>query len=342
MSLIAALAMLPIADPYWVCVSNERSGDVTVIDGATKQVVAAIPVGKRPRGLHASADGKRLYVAVSGSPISGPPKLDAKGNPVFEPEDEKDADRSADGIAIVDLDQKKFLGKINAGSDPEEFAVSRDGKRLYVANEDVGTMSVVNVETGDVDTIVRVQKEPEGVSITPDGKFVWITCETNGEVVVVSTETHKPVGEIAVGGRPRTVAFSADGSRAYIPSETAGTITTVDAKAHKIIATTKLPDRSRPMGTALSPDGSKLFVSTGRAGKVCVLDTASMKLLANIEVGQRPWGVGLSPDGSTLFVANGPSNDVSVVDASSMKQIVSLKAGRSPWGLCIVSRRTQK
>ena len=67
---------------YWVCVSNERSGNVTVIDAATDKVVATIPAGKRPRGIQASPDGKTLYVAVSGSPIIGPPKLDGKGAPI--------------------------------------------------------------------------------------------------------------------------------------------------------------------------------------------------------------------------------------------------------------------
>src|SRR4051794_37452101 len=71
------------AAPYLVCVSNERSGDVTIIDGVERKAVASIPVGKRPRGIHASPEGALLYVAVSGSPITGPPKLDAKGNPIL-------------------------------------------------------------------------------------------------------------------------------------------------------------------------------------------------------------------------------------------------------------------
>src|SRR4051794_38912708 len=83
---------------YTVLVSNERSGDVTVIDGMRREVVATIPVGKRPRGVHGSPDGKHAYVALSGSPVNGPPQLDAKGNPVFKPEDDENADRSADGI----------------------------------------------------------------------------------------------------------------------------------------------------------------------------------------------------------------------------------------------------
>src|SRR5271156_760243 len=69
---------------YQIFVSNEHSGDVTVIDGTDFKVTATIPVGKRPRGIHASPDGKTIYVALSGTPISEPPALDANGNPIFK------------------------------------------------------------------------------------------------------------------------------------------------------------------------------------------------------------------------------------------------------------------
>src|SRR3954466_11248564 len=130
-ALVVALPTVAADRGYWVCVTNERSGDVTVIDGADRKVVATIPVGKRPRGVHPSPDGKTLYVAVSGSPISGPPQLDAKGNPILKKDDDddgKDADRSADGIAVVDLVAHKFVKKLTSGVDPEQFAVSADGK----------------------------------------------------------------------------------------------------------------------------------------------------------------------------------------------------------------------
>ena len=37
--------------------TNEASGDLSIIDAATQSVVATIPLGKRPRGLAASPDG---------------------------------------------------------------------------------------------------------------------------------------------------------------------------------------------------------------------------------------------------------------------------------------------
>ena len=71
------------ADGYQIFVSNEKSGDLTVISGGDFKVIDTIPVGKRPRGIHASPDGKTIYVALSGTPVEPPPKLDANGNPIL-------------------------------------------------------------------------------------------------------------------------------------------------------------------------------------------------------------------------------------------------------------------
>ena len=49
------LARAQPATAYNICVSNEKSGDISVIDGANWKVLATIPVGKRPRGIVAAA-----------------------------------------------------------------------------------------------------------------------------------------------------------------------------------------------------------------------------------------------------------------------------------------------
>src|SRR5258705_11068290 len=71
---------------YLVFVSNERSGDVTVIDGATDDVVGTFPVGKRPRGIHATPDGRRVFVTLSGSPRMAPGLAENRGPPEKRPD----------------------------------------------------------------------------------------------------------------------------------------------------------------------------------------------------------------------------------------------------------------
>lgn len=325
---------------YEICVSDEHSGEITIIDGADWQVLATIPVGKRPRGITASPDGKTVYVALSGTPISGPPQLDAHGNPILHKDDDDDddrkADKSADGIAVVDLASRKLIKKLNVGSDPEQFALSKDGQRLFVSNEDVATASILNVASGKVEQIVPVHREPEGVGVTPDGRFFYVTCENDGEIFAVDTARYETVAHFNVGGRPRSIDFLPDGSRAFIPSESAGEVHLIDTAKNAVLKTVVLPKGCRPMCLKVAPDGSKIYVSTGRGGSICVLDPATLQLLDIIKVGRRPWGIAFSPGGKYLYSANGPSDDVSVVEVASQKQVARIPAGSSPWGVVVV------
>src|SRR4051794_2247052 len=50
-----------------IYVSDEQGRDVVVIDVAAGEVVGRIEVGKRPRGLRLTRDGKQLMIALSGS-----------------------------------------------------------------------------------------------------------------------------------------------------------------------------------------------------------------------------------------------------------------------------------
>src|SRR6478672_8558366 len=73
-------------------VSDETGGNVIVIDPVAGQVVDRIAVGKRPRAIRVSRDGKQLLVALSGSAIGGPNVDESKLPP---------PDRAADGIGVV-------------------------------------------------------------------------------------------------------------------------------------------------------------------------------------------------------------------------------------------------
>ena len=104
LSLSIFLVAATHAEPpgYLVFVSNERSGDVTVIDGATDSVVGTFPVGKRPRGIHATPDGRRIFVTFIGSPLMAP----------WLDENRPTADKRADGLGVIDpAARKRLMGR---------------------------------------------------------------------------------------------------------------------------------------------------------------------------------------------------------------------------------------
>jgi len=328
-SVSSAQAAQPAA-AYRVLVTNERGGTLSVIDGASRAVISTLPLGKRPRGMKPSPDGKLLYVALSGSPIAGPGVDESKLPP---------ADKGADGIGIVDLATLKLVKVLRGVSDPEQLAVSADGKRLFVASEDTGQAIVLDAVDGKVLAKLAVGGEPEGVTLSPDGRHVYVSSEEDHHVAVIEVASNRIVATLEVGQRPRFTEFSDDGAQAFVSGENDGTITVIDARALKVLRTIKLQGAlTRPVGMVVSHDGKRLYTVTGRGKNLLELDIASGRVLRTVDVGPRPWGVALSPKGEVLYTANGNSNDVSVVDAATFKVLSRIPVGDSPWGAIVVGQ----
>jgi YVTN family beta-propeller protein len=316
---------------YAIYVTNENGGDVSVIDSDSLEVIATIPVGKRPRGIHAAPDSRTFYVALSGSPPA-PPGVDESTLPP--------PDKSADGIGVVDVASGKVTRVIKSGSDPEEFDLSLDGKLLFVSNEDEGKVSITDIAEGKMLVALPVGEEPEGVTTSPDGKFVYVTSEDGGTVTVVDPAAHKSIKTFKVGRRPRSVAFLPNGKHAYVTNENDGFVTLVDSVKHRSLRTIRLGEagKVKPMKAIVSKDGSKVYVSSGRGKNVYIIDTAKNDVTGTIEVGKRPWGIALSPDGTKLFAADGPSNEVVVIDLATQAVVKKIKVGQGPWGVMTLAR----
>ena len=324
------LAALLALAPAWAeraYVSNEDDGSVTVIDSDRNAAIATIAAGKRPRGLALSPDGRLLYVAVSGVPKCPPPLTDEQcaGLP-REP--------AADGIAVIDtaaLARTRMLGGV---SDPERVAVSRDGRRLYVSEEDAARLAVLDAAGGRVLAKVPVGREPEGVRVSPDGRWVLVTSEEDNTVTIVDARSYAVRGTATVGVRPRDLAFSADSRSAYVTGEG-------DASLYRIAVPAgapageffKLRAQARPMGVALDTGRGRLYVGTGRAGTVAVVSLEGPSLVSEVACGARPWGVALGGGGRQLFSPNGPSGDVSILDTQTLAVTARIATGKGPWAV---------
>ena len=328
------LLVLLFATAAWsgrAYVSNEDGNSVTVIDTQRAEVIATIDVGKRPRGMKVDRAGKRLFVAVSGLPKCPPTVPDEECARLKR-------DMNADGIAIVDTASHKVLRVLAAGSDPEQFDLSQDESRLFVANEDTGRTSVVDIASGKIVASIPVGDEPEGVAVTPDGRWALVTSESDHAVAMIDTVKLQAVRSVTVGQRPRDIAFTRDSAGAYVTGEFDASLYFIDLRStqpgRRVL---QLRPEARPMAVVLDPPRKRLYVSTGRGGTIAVVEAAKpeLKLIAEVPVGTRPWGIALSRDGDRLYSANGPSNDVSIVDTAALRVIKRIPAGRSPWGVVL-------
>jgi YVTN family beta-propeller protein len=316
-----------------VWVSAEDAGEVAAVDPVKGEVAFRIKVGRRPRGLKLSPDGKLLYVTVTGTPKPDPhgfvPKVTA-------------ADRAADGVAVVDVAARKLLRTLPAGQAPVAIDLSPNGKTAYVANGETAELTVLDLASGKITKKIHVGQDPAGVTVRPDGKVVYVAMAGTNEVYAIDAVKLELVMRVDAGIVPRSVVFSRDGATAFAIDEQIAGVTLVDARKHQLLRHLLLANQvktifvPRPFGGALSPDGKLLFVSGGLGRSILVVDVAKQKVVRAIdEVGQVPRGIGIQRDGKKLFTANGPSNDVSIVDVASGKVEKRVAVGGAPWGLVV-------
>ena len=117
------------------------------------------------------------------------------------------ADKTADGLVAIDAAQRKMVERWHVGSDPEQFAISKDGGSAFIANEDEGSLSIVDLRSGQEQGRVKVSEEPEGVGVNPANGEVYVTCEEKGEVFVVAPNERRDIARIEVGPA-RALSFS--------------------------------------------------------------------------------------------------------------------------------------
>jgi PQQ-dependent catabolism-associated beta-propeller protein len=306
-SLALVLAATQAHAELRVFVTNERSDDVTAIAADTGTVLKTIAVGKRPRGVTATADGKRVYVANSNS----------------------------DSLSIIDTATLSVTTTLPAGQDPEGLTFSRDGTQLYVVNENESAVTVIETASGRVVKKIQVGTEPETAVGSPDGRWIAVSNETSNDIHLIDTATQTVMKKIPVPKNPRGMRFTADSRRLFVASEQAHVVTVVrmdSMSIEKSVAT----GGSRPVDVALSRDGTRAWVSHGESGDVRVLDASTLDVLATIPVGPRAWWTALTPDGSRLYVTVGRAGEVVVIDTAAGKVVGRIAAGKLPWGVAVV------
>jgi YVTN family beta-propeller protein len=184
--------------------------------------------------------------------------------------------------------------------------------KVYVANEDADTVSVLDAASFKAVASVRVGKMPHNVQVSPDGKVAWVT--NNGEPdpdAAAAASAHKGMGTRAHGAMAK-----------------AGAVWAIDTGNDTVVA--KVPVGMHPAHVVLTPDGRFAYVTNGGDNTVSVIDASTQRLVATIPVGKFPHGIRISPDGRQAFVANLKGGTVSVIDTESRKEVAQIAAGKGP------------
>jgi len=132
------------------------------------------------------------------------------------------ANVNSDSITILDRAKGGDVSgwtmtHVAVGKGPEGFDVSPDGRELWAANSQDGTVSVVDVASRKVlQTLSLNTKRSNRLKFTPDGKRVLVSDLAAGDLVVLDAGARRELKRIKLGHGAAGILVTPDGSRAYV------------------------------------------------------------------------------------------------------------------------------
>jgi DNA-binding beta-propeller fold protein YncE len=119
---------------------------------------------------------------------------------------------------------------VPVGAGAEGFDLTPDGKELWVANAQGGSVSIVNVAKKAAETVNVRFRSANRLKFTPDGKYALISDLGGTEVIVMDPATRQEIKRIDVGGGAAGIQMSADGSRAFAAVGSQNGVAIIDLK----------------------------------------------------------------------------------------------------------------
>jgi DNA-binding beta-propeller fold protein YncE len=216
----------------------EGSKSIGRYDPATGKLDWSMGTGQdRTHMIYVSADAKRIYTTnVSSGTVSILTDTLVQGGPPGPPPGGQGAPKlqgpppSGGGLREQ---WTQTIVPVSRGS--EGFDVSPDGKQLWTAASEDGTISVVDLNAKKLS--VKLDAHVQGANrlkFTPDGRQVFISSLGTGDLVVYDAVSQKEVKRLKIGHGAAGILMDPVANRAFVACSADNNIVVVDLKALEV------------------------------------------------------------------------------------------------------------
>jgi len=137
---------------------------------------------------------------------------------------------------------------ISVGKGAEGFDVSPDGRELWTACAQDGTISVIDISSKKATSIDAHVNGANRLKFTPDGKRVLISSLKTGELIVYEVESRKEFKRLKIGTGAAGILIDNEKGRAFVASSSDDYLAVVDLKTLEV--TSKIDVGGEPDGLA--------------------------------------------------------------------------------------------
>jgi YVTN family beta-propeller protein len=121
---------------------------------------------------------------------------------------------------------------VKVGNGSEGFDVSPNGKQIWVANAQDGTISVIDLVSRTVtDTIAANAAGANRLKFTPDGARVLVSSLRTGELVIIDAASHKEIKRMKLGHGAAGILVQPSGERAFVACSPDNYVVVIDLKS---------------------------------------------------------------------------------------------------------------
>jgi YVTN family beta-propeller protein len=126
---------------------------------------------------------------------------------------------------------------INVGNGSEGFDVSPDGKEIWVANAQDGTISIIDFAAKKVtQTLAANVRGANRLKFTLDGKLAFVSTLAGPDLVVFDAAARREAKRIPVGHGAAGILMQPDGSRAFVACTPDNYVVAIDLRSLQVTA----------------------------------------------------------------------------------------------------------
>lgn len=302
------------AGPWALCYSTQSDrvysanldqGTVTVIDGATNQIIKTVTTGAYAWVLCYNPTNDKVYCA------------NAEGN----------------SVTIIDGATDSVIA--NLGCDgPRALCYNSHDNRIYSANEwgvFNNAVAVIDGRTNQIVGGIYPGLEPCALCYNSCNNKVYCATLIDDHVVVADGSTNQIIDTVMVGEEPLALFYSPENNKIYCSNYDSYNVSVIDGATDSVIHTLAIWTKG---GFCYRPRDNALYCPDLNTGNVLVIDAATDSLLDTVFV-EDAAAVNYNLLNDKLYCAERLwYDDVKVIDCATNQVSLTIPVGSGPAALC--------
>jgi YVTN family beta-propeller protein len=291
----------------WITLGD--TDQLVEVDPYTFKETRRITTDPKVHGLATSPDGSKVYVAS-----------DRTGN-----------------FQIIDARRGVIVEQLYLGTDPNQLAITRDGRFAYVPLRGEDAIAVVQLEPLTLIKKIPCAKGPHDAYTSADGSRIFVGAQYGSAIIVIDPAAQTLLYTLPTSDGVRPMALTKDGRTIYAAlSNLIGfVVADVEKGVTRRVELATLPDGlPKPYldtfthALFLTPDEREIWVTDCINDLVRIVRVSDMKETGQIRVGHFPHWFTPRPDGQVLFVSLWYSDAVAAIDMATRTVIANVQFAR--------------